>query len=144
MPKLMKKLAFLGFGLGLAVTTPALVPSALAQPNSMAQIVDARIHQICQSIGIDPAVLAFSYCRIALETSADQSVQAHGTLATSGPIEIKGIPSGPQDYYRSPPEEQNARVQTACRELGVNMETGVYQRCVKSLQAVLWQATLSN
>ncbi|HTJ03461.1 MAG TPA: hypothetical protein VL492_11770 [Methylovirgula sp.] len=147
MPKMnvMKKPCFLGFGLSLGVGMLALAPSAMAQPaGSMAQIVDARILQICQSIGLEPGTLGFRYCRISLEVSADEAVQARSTLATSGPVAIKGLPSGREDFYRSPPREQGARVATACQEMGLDPQSGVLQRCISSLNAMLWQAAMPN
>jgi hypothetical protein len=111
------------------------VPSAaLAQP---APPVTAKIHSLCEGIGLDPGLLGFTYCVMSLKASAELAAEFKAPINLgSGPA----LPYRPGSFFPNTAREQNAREGAACTALGFGPGSSMFRQCVGSLDAMLQQA----
>lgn len=111
------------------------VPSAaLAQP---APPVTAKIHSLCEGIGLDPSLLGFTYCVMSLKASAQLAAEFRAPINLGN---SPALPYRPGSFFPNTAREQNEREGAACTALGFGPGSSMFRQCVGSLDAMLQQA----
>lgn len=115
------------------------VPSAaLAQP---APAAAAKIHSLCEEIGLDPSLLGYTYCVMSLKASVQLAAEFRAPINLgNGPA----LPYQPGSFFPNTAREQNKREGAACTALGFGPGSSMFRQCVGSLDAMLQQANNSS